>query len=179
MLSRNTVRFGLPVLLATIITICDQLTKGWIEANIPLGGSVTPFPGLASYFSLVHYTNTGSAFGLFRGQSSVFVVIGFIVVGVVLVFIQQLPSDNWPVRVSLGLQLGGAVGNLIDRVQIGHVTDFLRFTLPVGGRVYEWPSWNVADASLVVGVIFLAILLLKMDPDALMQPQTSQSDAET
>ena len=158
-------------MIAIIIVGLDQWTKGLIEANIPLGGSVTPFPKLAAYFGLVHYTNTGAAFGLLRGQNSVFVAIGIVVVVAVLVFIRQLPGHNMAVRLCLGLQLGGAVGNLIDRLQVGHVTDFLRFTLPVGDRVYEWPSWNVADASLVVGVILLAILLLRMDGDQLALPE--------
>ena len=67
-------------------------------------------------------------------------------------------------RFALGLQLGGAISNnLLDRLQLGHVTDFLLFTLPVGGKVYAWPAWNIADGSIVVGVILLGILVLWSD----------------
>jgi signal peptidase II len=77
------------------------------------------------------------------------------------------------VKICLGLQLGGAIGNnLIDRVQLGHVTDFLLFSLPVGGRVYIWPAWNVADASIVVGTIGLVILLLRAESKK-VEPQAA------
>jgi signal peptidase II len=69
----------------------------------------------------------------------------------------------WGVRICVGLVLGGAIGNQIDRTRVGHVTDFLLFQLPVGDRVYSWPAWNVADASIVVGTILLALLLLRAE----------------
>jgi signal peptidase II len=83
------------------------------------------------------------------------------VVVAILVYARYIPADNWGVRICLGLQLGGAIGNnAIDRVRLGHVTDFLLFSLPVGERVYIWPAWNVADGCIVVGTILLAILIL-------------------
>jgi signal peptidase II len=77
-------------------------------------------------------------------------------------------------RIAFGLQLGGAFGNLIDRLtQNGHVTDFLLFSLPVGDRVYQWPAWNIADASIVVGTILLAILLLRSE--TMQKPAAAQT----
>ena len=152
-------------LIAVVIVVIDQWPKGLIETHLPMGATLTPFPALEPWFKLVHYTNTGSAFGLLRGQGSLLVLIALVVIVAVLVYAHQLPGDSWGVRFSLGLQLGGAIGNLIDRLQVGHVTDFLLFTLPVGGRVYEWPAFNVADSSIVVGVILLAILLLRSEGD--------------
>ena len=90
-------------------------------------------------------------------------MIALVVIVAVLVYARYLPAGSWAVRLCLGLQLGGAVGNLIDRIQWGHVTDFLSLTLPVRGRVLEWPAFNVADSSIVVGVILLAFLLMRGD----------------
>jgi signal peptidase II len=157
-------RWLVTLLVAGIVVALDQWTKYRIEQNIPLGGSLAPFPALEPWFKLVHWTNTGAAFGLLRGQAPIFIAIALVVIVAVLIYARQLPADSWAVRICLGLMLGGATGNLIDRLhQSGHVTDFLLFSLPVGDRVYEWPAWNVADASIVVGTILLGILLLRSE----------------
>jgi signal peptidase II len=163
-LKKSLLQWAVVPLVAIIVVVVDQWSKSLIKKNIPLGGSYTPFPKLESYFNLVHWPNTGAAFGLLQGQGSLFVVIAVVVVVAVLVYARFLPADSLGVKICLGLQLGGAIGNnLIDRVRLGHVTDFLLFTLPVGGRVYMWPAWNVADASIVVGTIGLVILLLRAE----------------
>ena len=150
--------------LAAIIVALDQWTKYLVETRVPLGGTLTPFPALEPYFNIVHLTNSGAAFGLLRGQASLFIVVAIIVIVALLIFARHLGEGDWLMSTALGLQLGGAMGNLIDRLhQSGHVTDFLLFTLPVGDRVYQWPAWNVADAGIVVGTIVLAILLLRDD----------------
>ncbi len=157
-------RWAVVPLIAAVILAFDQWTKGLVEANIPLWDGFAPFPPLASYFQIVHWTNTGASFGLLRGQSSLFVAIALVVIVIVLVYARQLPADNWAVRICLGIQLGGTAGNLVDRLQhAGQVTDFLLFTLPVGDKVYLWPAWNVADGSIVVSVILLAIVLLRTE----------------
>lgn len=157
-------RWSVVPLVALVVVIIDQWTKSLIRANIPLNGAYAPFPALEPYFKLVHWPNTGTAFGLFQGQGFVFVVIAIVVIVAVLVYTRFLPSDSWGVRFCLGLQLGGAIGNnVIDRIRLGHVTDFLLFTLPVGGKIYMWPAWNVADGSIVVGTILLVFLLLKTE----------------
>lgn len=163
-MKRSLTRWAIVPLLAAVILAFDQWTKGLVEANIPLGDGFAPFPNLASYFQIVHWTNTGAAFGLLRGQSSIFVAIALVVIVVVLIYVRQLPAESWGVRICLGVQLGGTAGNLVDRLQhAGQVTDFLLFTLPVGDKVYLWPAWNVADGSIVVSVILLATILLRME----------------
>lgn len=165
-------RWFVIVLLAAFVVAVDQWTKGLVEANVPLNSALAPFPALARYFNIVHFTNTGAAFGMLRDQRALFIAIPIIVIVAVLVYARTLPPGYWPIRVCLGFQLGGAAGNLIDRLQHGgRVTDFLLFMLPVGDRVYQWPAWNVADGSIVVGTIVLALLLLRMesakpDPEA-------------
>lgn len=161
---RPVLRWSSILLLAAAVIGLDQWTKSLVSASVPLGSSYAPFPALEPYFNIVHLTNTGAAFGLFRGGASFFIVIAVVVIVGLLIFARHLDQGDWLIRLALGLQLGGAAGNLIDRLnQDGHVTDFLLFTLPVGDRVYQWPAWNVADACIVVGTILLAILLLRAD----------------
>ncbi len=112
----------------------------------------------------MHFQNSGAAFGLLRGQAGLFIVVAVVVIVIIVMYSRYLTYDSWWMRLALGLMLGGAMGNLIDRLtQGGMVTDFLLFSLPVGDRVYQWPAWNVADASIVVGTILLAILLLRTE----------------
>ena len=150
-------------LVAVAVVIFDQLTKGWVEANLPVGGAWAPFPALEPYFKIVHYTNTGAAFGLLRGQGGLFAMIALVVIVVVLIYARFLPTNNWAVRLCLALALGGAAGNLMDRIQLGQVTDFILLTLPLRNRVLEWPASNIADSSIVVGVIVLALLLVRIE----------------
>jgi signal peptidase II len=161
----NLRRWAALPIVAVIVLALDQLTKSWIETHIPMGESLAPWPALAPYFKLVHLANTGAAFGLLRGQGGLFVVIALVVIVTVLIYARYLPVDNQAVRLCLGLQLGGAAGNLLDRLQHGQVTDFLLFSLPLRGRVLEWPSFNVADSAIVVGVAILAFFLLRSDRD--------------
>ena len=152
------------VVIALVVVALDQWTKNLIEVRIPLWESYAPFPSLAAYFNLVHYQNSGAAFGLLRGQAGLFVVVAAVVVVIIVIYSRYLNYENWLMRLALGLMLAGAVGNLVDRLtQNGMVTDFLRFTVPIGGRVYEWPAFNVADMCVVGGTILLAVLLLRTE----------------
>lgn len=145
---------------AAAVVVLDQLSKRWIERNLPLYDSIIPIAALQNFFTFTHFTNTGAAFGLFRDQGILFIVIAAVVVVAIFIYSRYLPMDQWLVRFALGLQLGGALGNLIDRVRQGHVTDFIYF--------HFWPAFNVADAAIVVGVGLLALaLILQKEP----QPQ--------
>lgn len=138
---------------ASIVLLADQLTKLLIEARIPLNTSWEPFNGLGHLFRITHVANTGTAFGLFPNGSFLFGALA-IVVGLFLLYYNHiLPANQTALRLALGLQLGGALGNLIDRLRIGHVTDFLDFGW--------WPVFNVADMAIVGGVIVLAWMMLK------------------
>jgi signal peptidase II len=165
--------------VALLVVLLDQWSKGWVEANIPMGEGLAPFPALSSYLNLVHFENTGASFGLFRGQNSFFIIVGLVVVAAVLYFSYTMPQSSLALRLLLGVMLGGAIGNLIDRVQHGHVTDFLLFSLPVGGRVYAWPAFNVADSSIVVGAILLGLLLLFIEGRQPNVTGSTSGDAQT
>jgi len=151
-LSAKRIDFLLPG-TAALTLIADQLSKSFIRAHLRLGESWIPFPALGRWFAITHVTNTGAAFGLFPQMGLVFVAIAVVVVAAIVIYYRHLPAEQWLVRVSLGLQLGGALGNLIDRLRYGHVTDFLDFKV--------WPVFNVADSAIVVGVAILAYCLLR------------------
>lgn len=138
---------------AAFVLLLDQLSKQWIERNLPLGKSIVLLPALRDFFTITHFTNTGAAFGLFRDQGILFVIIPIVIVVAIIVYSRHLPHELWLVRLSLGMQLGGALGNLTDRLRQGYVTDFIYF--------HFWPAFNVADSAIVVGVILLGWILLR------------------
>lgn len=129
--------------LAIAVWTLDQITKLAVVRWMEFGQSI-PETG---FFRLTHVTNTGSAFGLFPNQSLALIVASFFAIGILLVFYGSRARHNVWVRLSIGLQLGGAVGNLTDRVLRGAVVDFV--------DVGPWPVFNVADSAIVVGLILL------------------------
>jgi signal peptidase II len=143
------------VLIAIVIVVLDQLTKIWVRMNIPEGTSWLPesWKWLSPYARFVNWYNTGAAFGMFKDASMVFTVLAFIVIAAILFYYPKVESDDWSLRLALSMQLGGALGNLIDRLTIGHVTDFI--------SVGTFPVFNIADASISTGaaVLFLGVWL--------------------
>lgn len=135
--------------VAALIVILDQWTKYLVRTLIPFGESWSPWPWLAPYARLVHWQNTGAAFGMFQGFGLVFTVLAFAVAIAILYYFPRVPSHEWALRVAMVMMLGGAVGNLIDRLTQGTVTDFI--------SVGTFAVFNVADASISVGT---AILIL-------------------
>jgi signal peptidase II len=111
--------------------------------------------------------NRGAAFGLLQDQTAFFVFVGVLVVGVIAASYRYLPRSGIRLHLALGLQLGGAIGNLVDRIRQGYVVDFVDF----GYRSNWWPVFNVADSAIVVGVALLALNAL--------QPSVSEESAHT
>jgi len=138
-------------LLAGIIIVLDQYTKNLVRANLNYGEVWTPWEWLMPYARIVHWYNTGVAFGLFQGMGLLFTFLPLIVVIFILIFYSRLAGGNWWLRVAIGLELGGAIGNLIDRIKIGHVTDFI--------SIGDFAVFNVADASITIGVVVMMIAL--------------------
>ncbi len=162
--------------VAGIVIILDQLTKDWVRANIPEYESMIPLQSLGEYFVFQHVRNYGAAFGILQEQSLLFVAIAIIVAVAILVYVKYLPIDQRFVRILLGLQLGGAIGNLIDRIQQGFVTDFIKMGIP---GVYYWPNYNIADSSIVIGVIGLGIFILMDDLRKQRQEQSQEQINES
>ncbi len=148
------------LLVAAIIIVLDQWTKTWVRTNIPEYTAIIPIPAFGEYLAFEHVFNYGAAFGMLQGLGGPLIIIAVIVVVAMLFYIRYLPADQWLVRVLLGLQLGGAIGNVLDRINQGYVTDFVKVGIP---GVYYWPNFNVADSSIVVGVIGLGIYILWSD----------------
>lgn len=135
----------LPFLILAVVIFLDQLTKYLVETRIPLYGVWAPIPALEGIFRIVHTANTGAVFGLFQGSGMFFAALAVVVAIAIAYFNMTLPGHQWLIRVALGLQLGGALGNLIDRLRQGHVTDFV--------DTGPWYIWNLADLAIVSGVI--------------------------
>ena len=137
--------------IAAVIVVLDQWTKWLVRTNIPAGESWLPdsLLWLSPYARIVHWYNRGAAFGMFQQGNMVFTVLAFIVIGAILYYYPQISRADWPLRLALSMQLGGAIGNLIDRIRIGHVTDFI--------SVGRFPVFNVADSSITVGCIVLLL----------------------
>ena len=150
----------LVLLVAGIVIVLDQWTKGLVRLHIPKFDYVIPIPALGEYFVFEHVDNYGAAFGILQNQGNFFIIVAIVVIIAILYFVRHLPTDQWIVRVLLGLMLGGAIGNVIDRFQQGYVTDFIKAGIP---GVYYWPNFNIADAAIVVGVVGLGIYVLVDD----------------
>jgi signal peptidase II len=163
----------LPVLVALIIFGADQISKYLVLTRLSLGESWNPIPGLRRYISVTHVINPGAAFGLFPDQGSLFAVVAVIVVFAILIYYRYLPAHNPLVRLSLALQLGGALGNLADRLQHGFVIDFIDFKI--------WPVFNLADLTIVTGVGILAYFLMQVpeEGDAVPEPIAPRPPAVT
>jgi signal peptidase II len=144
------VRTAYTVLLALFVVVLDFLSKRWVEAHLAFG----EFIPVTGFFNLVLAHNTGAAFSFLAGaggwQNLFFMAVAVVACVVMLVLIYR-NTGNILFIASLGLILGGALGNLIDRVMLGHVVDFLDFHL--GG--WHWPAFNVADSAITVGTVLL------------------------
>jgi signal peptidase II len=141
--------------IASLVLWLDQLSKSAVRDNLAFGESWMPLDWLAPYARILHWGNEGAAFGIFQGASGFFTVLAIVVSVLIVVYYPKIESGVWLLRVAMGLQLGGALGNLFDRLTIGYVTDFL--------SVGRFPVFNVADASITTGAALLLLFTWFMD----------------
>jgi len=153
---RWTKETTLLAVVAGLVLLADQVSKYLVKECLPLGAAWAPVPALERWFTLTHTSNTGAAFGLFPKLAPVFLVIAIVVVIGIVLYSGHLSSGQYIVAVALGLQLGGALGNLVDRLRL----DFK-----------VWPVFNLADSALVVGVILLLWAFL-WAPEQLSRPDS-------
>ncbi|HUE98375.1 MAG TPA: signal peptidase II [Anaerolineales bacterium] len=137
--------------IAAVIVAVDQWTKWLVRSNLPAGESWLPdsLLWLSPYARIVHWYNRGAAFGMFQEGGMVFTVLAFIVIAAIIYYYPQVSSVDWPLRLAMSMQMGGAIGNLIDRLTIGHVTDFI--------SIGTFPVFNIADSSITVGCVVLLL----------------------
>lgn len=146
----NALVFSLMVL---VIVILDQITKEWIRSNLLVGNSLPEMGPV----TIIHIQNTGSAFGLFTNQAFLLSMVAIAGLLVVLSFFRYFSELGFFGGLALSLIFAGALGNLVDRLRLGYVTDFIYVRL--WGYFY-WPAFNVADSAITVGAISLAVIAL-------------------
>ncbi|HJN74221.1 MAG TPA: signal peptidase II [Myxococcota bacterium] len=165
-------KYTIFALVSVVVVTLDQLTKWWVRTHLELWrDSVDVIPG---FFELVHYQNTGAAFGVMQDDPDAmtkFAVFTLVALTIMLVMVWRLPKEESFVAGIMGLIMGGAVGNAIDRAVFAAVTDFLRFyTDAEAASVWlrenfgsaEWPSFNIADSAIVVGIIVFFVQQIVM-----------------
>jgi signal peptidase II len=138
--------------VAVVVFVLDRVTKTWVSENIPLG---TARPVIGEYVRIVHAQNTGAAFGLLPERTTLLSVLSVVAVLAIVYYYRQIASSSSVVSATLGMQLGGAFGNLLDRIAQGYVVDFVDVGV---GDVRFW-AFNVADSSIVVGIILVTAAL--------------------
>jgi signal peptidase II len=143
------------VAIAAAVIVVDQITKALLRQNLRLYETHEIIPGLVS---LVHGRNVGMAFGVLSSgglpaQAIVLAVLSGVVLLLVLLHWRRLGEGPIPLRIALSLIAGGAIGNLIDRVRLGYVTDFVH----VYWRSHVWPDFNVADSAISIGIVLLLL----------------------
>lgn len=139
-------------ILVTVIIALDQWTKWLVRENIPFAAQWLPdgMEWLMPYARIVHWQNTGAAFGMFQGLGWIFSSLAFVVAGLIIYYYPRVDPADWWMRLAMGMQMAGALGNVVDRLFFnGKVTDFL--------SVGTFPVFNVADASISVGVAVLIV----------------------
>lgn len=143
--------YAVTFLIAIIIVGTDQWLKILVRANVPLGGDWLPtwLTWLMPYARVRYWYNSGAAFGIFQNGNPIFASLAVIVACAILYFLPRTSRKDWWLRLALGLQFSGAIGNLADRLQFGHVTDFI--------SVGNFAIFNIADASISVGVAVLVL----------------------
>jgi signal peptidase II len=162
-------RWALPTALGLITLTGDQLSKAWVVNRLGPEPFMRVIPLGPPWLNLVYTQNTGVAFGLFQQAPQLFTITSILItVGAVYAYVFHLPNRATWVQVSMGLILGGAVGNIVDRLRLGSVVDFI--------SVGWWPVFNLADSAISVGVLALAAYLIFIGDDLPVAPRPTPRD---
>lgn len=147
-------RWCIFLLIAAFIVALDQASKFWITSHLSVGESLPEIWRVR----IIHLRNTGAIFGMFTGHSFLLTLVGLAGLIAIILFFRYFSQTSILSCIALGLVLGGATGNLIDRIRVGSVTDFIYVRL--WGDFY-WPAFNVADSAISIGVIVLMIFIIR------------------
>jgi signal peptidase II len=142
-------------LIAAGIIALDQFTKWIVRSNLSVG-ETWPEDSDA-WIRIIHVTNSGAAFGILQGQTPFLIGTSILGLAAIVLYYLYPPMDHGVIRVALGMQLGGAIGNLIDRVRLGEVTDFI--------DVGSFPTFNVADSSISVSIVAVLLFFVFQETD--------------
>ncbi len=147
----------LVILLGLVVLLLDQLTKQWIRSAFVYGESR---PIIDGFFNLVYVRNPGAAWGMLAGKGLVLILISVAVLVLLVVYRRSFLQEQLSHKILLGLMIGGIVGNLVDRIRFGWVTDFLDFHI----GTHHWPSFNIADSAICIAVgLYLIFNLLSSE----------------
>lgn len=147
--ARQVGGFALVLVVAAAVVVADQGSKALAAGALAQGRVIALLGGMVY---LDYSRNTGAAFSVLQSHGMLFIVIAAVVIGGILLFHQSIAASRPLVRLGVGLVLGGATGNLIDRVRLGYVVDFI--------DLRWWPVFNLADSALVIGVLILVVISL-------------------
>ncbi len=146
-------RIVLVAVVAAAVFVLDRITKIAVESDLAVGSSIDV---LGQWVRISHVTNSGAAFGLLPERTTLLSILSVAAVLAIVFYYRRLAADSTLIAATLGMQLGGAFGNLVDRIRQGYVVDFVNVGIPDGPRFW---SFNVADSSIVVGIIAVTALL--------------------
>ena len=152
------------LLTGFIVAVLDQVTKQIVRQSFDVGHSL---PVIAGFFDLTYVRNTGAAWGILGGQNTSLTVLSMVLLVLMLIFRRSFLSDTWEHRLALGLLIGGIVGNVLDRIRLGWVTDFLDF------HWYEhhFPVFNIADSAICISVTIYIVSCFWLSGHPLNEPR--------
>lgn len=152
---RRWTSFWALLLLVLSVAAADQASKAAIRAHLEVNTSLAPIPSLADFFTLTHTQNTGAAFSLLQGAAPLLAAPGVIAILVLLVLYRRWQGPRWPLLCAVGLEIGGTLGNMVDRLRLGYVVDFL--------HIHGLPIFNLADGAIVSGALAIAWLVWRQE----------------
>lgn len=164
-LERNLFLLGVTALIVAL----DQYTKYLVKLNLVSGESWAPFPAIGNFLRIVNWHNTGAAFGIFQNANTILLILALVIAALTIYYYQKIDISHALVRWSLALMLGGALGNVIDRISQGFVTDFV--------AIGNFPVFNVADSCVTIGVGFLLLATLLQEREDRNKPQMGEDSS--
>lgn len=173
-------KYGVMIITALVVFVLDQLIKWWIVSNLQLGGMMPMIDGIVR----LRYTqNRGAAFGMFQEASGILSIVSPIIIAIIIVVFVRLSNLSRISALAAGMIVGGALGNLIDRIRLGYVVDFVDVYGPhlnLGGTIYTFPVFNSGDIGITVGVIlFLISLIFSKDPQPAAEDEQHAAPNQT
>ena len=151
-LARSGAHWGIFLGIAVVVVVLDQLTKAWLVANVAMGEVREVF---GETVRLVYHQNSGALFGLFRDQAIVFGLLSMVVIGLIVGYHARSGRSRY-MSIALGFLLGGAIGNLLDRLRLGYVVDFV----DIGIGNLRFYTFNIADSAISTAIVLLVAVAL-------------------
>ena len=149
---------GMLVIAAAVFAL-DQISKYWVRTHLALRETFAPIPAIGNFFRIIHWKNTGIAFGLFQGNGWLLPTAGILIVLGIIIFSARIVSGPAYFRIAMAMELGGALGNLMDRInpELGYVVDFI--------WVGNFPVFNIADSAIVIGAVIMVLGMWRQEND--------------